>query len=132
MCLIDAVQFWDSSSIVCTTAQHRSRANPLAQDGRLSTVHAIEFAAQAMAIHGALVVPPSAKPRAGLLLSVRDCRFHCVRLDQAAGDLDVKAHRLAGNAIMLMYGFALSAGAQCLAEGRLSVLLRDRTQDAGP
>jgi predicted hotdog family 3-hydroxylacyl-ACP dehydratase len=125
MCLIDAVESWDASSIVCTTAQHRSCANPLAQEGRLSAVHAIEFAAQAMAIHGALVVPPHATPRMGLLLSVRDCRFHCDRLDQVAGDLHVKAQRLAGTALMLIYGFSVSAGTHCLAEGRVSVLLRD-------
>jgi predicted hotdog family 3-hydroxylacyl-ACP dehydratase len=129
MCLIDAVESWDASDIVCTTAQHRSPANPLAREGRLSAVHAIEFAAQAMAIHGALVVPSHAKPRTGLLVSVRDCRFHCDRLDQVAGDLHVKAHRLAGSAIMLMYAFTLSAAAQCLAEGRIGVLLRDAANE---
>ena len=129
MCLIDAVEFWDASSIACTTAQHRSPGNPLALEGRLSVVHAIEFAAQAMAIHGALVIAARhATLRMGLLLSVRDCRFHCDRLDQVAGDLHVKARRLAGNAIMLMYGFSVSAGTQCLAEGRVSVLLRDTTR----
>jgi predicted hotdog family 3-hydroxylacyl-ACP dehydratase len=126
MCLIDMVESWDASGIACTTAQHRAPANPLAQEGRLSAVHAIEFAAQAMAIHGALVIAARhAKPRTGLLVSVRDCRFHCDRLDQVAGDLHVKAHRLAGSAMMLMYEFTVSAGTQCLAEGRASVLLRD-------
>ena len=130
MCLIDAVESWDASTIVCTTAQHRSRANPLAQEGRLSAVHAIEFAAQAMAIHGALVIAARhATPPMGLLVSVRDCRFHCDRLDQVTGDLNVKAHRLAGSAIMLMYGFSVSAGTQCLAEGRVSVLLRDTANE---
>ena len=130
MCLIDAVEFWDATTIVCTTAQHRSSGNPLALDGRLSPVHAIEFAAQAMAVHGALVIAArQAKPRAGLLVSARDCRFHCDRLDQVTGDLNVKAHRLAGSAIMLMYGFSVSAGARCLAEGRISVLLRDTVNE---
>jgi len=130
MCLIDAVEFWDASSIDCTTAQHRSPGNPLALDGRLSAVHAIEFAAQAMAIHGALVIAARhAKPRIGLLVSVRDCRFHCARLDQVAGDLHVNAHRLAGSAIMLMYSFTVSAVAQCLVEGRVSVLLRDAANE---
>jgi predicted hotdog family 3-hydroxylacyl-ACP dehydratase len=133
MCLIDAVEFWDASSIVCTTSQHRSPGNPLALDGRLSVVHAIEFAAQAMAIHGAIgIAAGHAKPRMGLLLSVRDCRFHCDRLDRVAGDLHVKAHRLAGSAIMLMYRFTVSADGGGLAEGRATVLLRDPAdEDAG-
>jgi predicted hotdog family 3-hydroxylacyl-ACP dehydratase len=126
MCLMDTVESWDASSIVCTTAQHRSPGNPLSRDGRLSVVHAIEFAAQAMAIHGALAIARrDAKPQMGLLLSVRDCRFHCDRLDQVADNLHVKAHRLAGSVIMLMYGFTVSTDSRCLAEGRLSVLLRD-------
>jgi predicted hotdog family 3-hydroxylacyl-ACP dehydratase len=85
-----------------------------------------------MAIHGALVIAARhAKPQAGLLVSARDCHFHCDRLDQVASDLDVKAHRLAGSAIMLMYGFSVSAGARCLAEGRASVLLRDTANGEG-
>jgi len=132
MCLIDAVEFFDAATIVCTTAQHRSSGNPLVLEGRLSSVHAIEFAAQAMAIHGALAAPARTMPRLGLLMSVRDCRFHCDRLDQVADDLHVNAQRLAGSAIMLMYGFSVSAGARCLAEGRVSVLLRDTAnEDAG-
>jgi predicted hotdog family 3-hydroxylacyl-ACP dehydratase len=133
MCLIDAVESWDATSIVCATAQHRSPGNPLAVAGRLSAVHAVEFAAQAMAIHGALVIAARhAKPRIGLLVSARDCRFHCDRLDQVAGDLHVQAHRLAGSAIMLIYGFAVSASTHCLAEGRVSVLLRDITNEDAP
>jgi predicted hotdog family 3-hydroxylacyl-ACP dehydratase len=86
-----------------------------------------------MAIHGALVnAARHAKPRVGLLVSARDCHFYCDRLDQVAGDLHVNAQRLAGSAIMLMYGFSVSAGARCLAEGRVSVLLRDTAnEDAG-
>ena len=124
MCLLDAVEFWDASRIVCTTAQHRSSANPLAHDGRLSAVNAIEFAAQAMAVHGALGAPQRSAPSFGLLLSVRACRFHCDRLDQVAGVLHVKAGKVAGSQLMLMYEFGLFAGERCLTEGRASVLLR--------
>ena len=129
MCLLDRVLFWNESQIVCTTAQHRSTVNPLLHDGRLSAVHAIEFAAQAMAVHGALV-SPNARATIGLLVSVRDCRFHCDRLDQVPGDLRVKSVRMAGNDRMLMYGFSVHDGARCLAEGRTSVLLADATTTA--
>ena len=123
MCLLDAVEFWDASRIVCTTDQHRSPLNPLAENGRLSAVNAIEFAAQAMAIHGALDAPQRSSPSFGLLLSVRACRFHCDRLDQVAGVLHVKAGKVAGSQLMLMYQFGLFSGTRCLAEGRASVLL---------
>lgn len=123
MCLLDSVEFWDSLRIVCATDQHRSPVNPLAQDGRLSAVNAIEFAAQAMAVHGALAAPPRNAPSFGMLLSVRACRFHCDRLDQVAGVLHVRASKVAGSQLMLIYEFGLFAGERCLAEGRASVLL---------
>ena len=129
MCLLDAVEFWDASRIVCTTGQHRSPGNPLAQEGRLSAVNAIEFAAQAMAVHGALSAPPQSRPASGMLLSVRACRFHCDRLDQVAEVLHVRANKVAGSQLMLMYEFGLFAGARCLAEGRASVLLHAPASD---
>src|SRR5881398_1435622 len=54
MCLLDSVLGWDDESIVCTTNTHRDEANPLRRDGRLSALHALEYAAQAAAIHGGL------------------------------------------------------------------------------
>ena len=123
MCLLDAVEFWDASRIVCTTMQHRSAANPLQVDGRLSPVNAIEFAAQAMAVHGALHAPRRDGPAFGMLLSVRNCLLHCGRLDQVPGVIHVKAGKVAGSQVMLMYEFGLFTGERCLAEGRASVIL---------
>lgn len=123
MCLLDAVEYWDASRIVCTTEQHRLAGNPLVVDGRLSTVSAIEFAAQAMAVHGALAAPRRDRPAFGMLLSVRNCLLHCDRLDQVPGILHVKVGKVAGSQLMLMYEFGLFTGEQCLAEGRATVIL---------
>ena len=123
MCLLDSVEFWDASRIVCTTEQHRLAGNPLVVDGRLSAVTAIEFAAQAMAVHGALEAPRQDGPAFGMLLSVRNCVLHCDRLDQAPGILHVKAGKVAGSQLMLTYEFGLFTGEQCLAEGRATVIL---------
>ena len=54
MCLLDAVTAWDEQSITCLSDTHRDPANPLRRQGRLSVLHAIEYGAQAAAIHGAL------------------------------------------------------------------------------
>lgn len=123
MCLLDRVLSWDDAGIVCATAQHRALSNPLRAAGRLSAVHAIEFAAQSMAVHGALVAATQAPAVGGLLLSVRDCRFHCARLDDVTLDIEVSSQRMAGSGRMLMYRFALHAATRCLVEGRASVLL---------
>jgi len=132
MCLLDSVEFWDASRIVCTTGQHQSADNPLSVDGRLSTVNAIEFAAQAMAIHGALEAPRRDRPAFGMLLSVRNCVLHRDRVDQVPGILHVKAGKVAGSQLMLIYEFGLFAGEHCLAEGRASVILQARPREGAP
>ena len=54
MCLLERVVECDAKSIRCETRTQVDRANPLRRDGPLSSVCAIEYAAQAMALHGAL------------------------------------------------------------------------------
>ena len=54
MCLLDAVIAWDATTITCLASSHRTPTNPLAARGRLEVVCGVEYAAQAMAVHGAL------------------------------------------------------------------------------
>ena len=54
MCLLDAVLAWDATTIACVASSHRSPANPLAGERRLDAVCGVEYAAQAMAVHGGL------------------------------------------------------------------------------
>jgi predicted hotdog family 3-hydroxylacyl-ACP dehydratase len=55
MCLLDEVIGWDTERITCISGSHRSADNPLRARGRLGIACGIEYAAQAMAVHGALV-----------------------------------------------------------------------------
>ncbi len=120
MCLLDAVVSWDQTSVVCTSRTHRDPANPLSRDGRLPAVCAVEYAAQATAVHGALLRAVSA---AGFLASVRDVRLRVPRLDAAGEELRVQANVLGGGEGGVSYGFVVSAGDAELASGRLSVFL---------
>jgi predicted hotdog family 3-hydroxylacyl-ACP dehydratase len=54
MCLLDEVIEWNAQHIRCRTATHRARDNPLRSHDRLGIACGIEYAAQAMALHGAL------------------------------------------------------------------------------
>jgi predicted hotdog family 3-hydroxylacyl-ACP dehydratase len=54
MCLLDEVIDWDRRQIRCRSATHRAPDNPLRSHGRLGSACGIEYAAQAMALHGAL------------------------------------------------------------------------------
>ena len=57
MCLLDAVLAWDSGQIHCRASSHRQPDNPLRAAARLGAACGIEYAAQAMAVHGALLAP---------------------------------------------------------------------------
>jgi hypothetical protein len=63
MCLLDTVLRWDAEEILCQTGSHLLADNPLRAAGRLGVANAIEYAAQAMAVHGALLAGDAARPR---------------------------------------------------------------------
>jgi predicted hotdog family 3-hydroxylacyl-ACP dehydratase len=127
MCLLDEVLAWDAHHIRCSTATHRAPDNPLRSHGRLGAAGGIEYAAQAMALHGALAsAAPSANPgasRVGLLASVRDVRLHVLRLDDIASDLSCEVTHLAGDNMTAMYEFLLRDEQRVLLGGRASVVL---------
>jgi len=123
MCLLDTVEYWDAERVVCRTSQHRSPGNPLRANARLSSIHGIEFAAQAMAVHGGLLSRKGTAPSVGLLVSLRDCVLHCERLDVLDSPLTVEARRITGNNGLTMYGFSVTA-ATVKKKGRASVLLQ--------
>ena len=54
MCLLDEVVEWDAQRLHARSATHQQPDNPLRADGRLHAVNLCEYAAQAMAVHGAL------------------------------------------------------------------------------
>jgi predicted hotdog family 3-hydroxylacyl-ACP dehydratase len=124
MCLLDRVVSWDTQSIVCLSSSHRATDNPLRAHGRLGAACAIEYAAQAMAVHGALLQPRhGAGPSVGLLASAREVELLVMRLDDLNADLRVSAQRLHSDARGALYSFALHADEQLLVRGRASLLL---------
>lgn len=135
MCLLDAVIEWDGEKISCSSSSHRDLDNPLRAHGRLGMLCGIEYAAQAMAIHGVLsadaapsaAVPPAAPPAMGFLAAVRNVSLHAARLDDVPGQLIVTAARIAGDHASALYDFTVGSAAGRLLDGRATVVL-----DAGP
>ena len=80
MCLLDAVLAWDMTTIACAASSHRSASNPLAANDRLDAVCGVEYASQAMAVHGGLI-GNGRRPSAGYLASLRDVICCVDRLD---------------------------------------------------
>ena len=123
MCLLHDVVAWDAGSIDCHARSHRDPANPLRSRSQLSAVHGIEYAAQAMAVHGALLAATEEPPRRGYLASVRGVHLHVTHLDDLAGELNITAERLSGDGNPILYQFTVSHGGRCLVEGRAAVIL---------
>lgn len=123
MCLLEGVEYWDAQHVVCRAVGHRFPDNPLRSEGRLASACGIEYAAQAMAVHGALLANDNALPRSGFLASVRSTSLHVARLDDIDVDLIVQTDRFSGDGNSVLYDFSVRAGNILLLEGRAAVIL---------
>jgi predicted hotdog family 3-hydroxylacyl-ACP dehydratase len=124
MCLLDQVLSWDAQTIVCRSISHRARDNPLRAHDRLGAACAIEYAAQTIAVHGALLRTEIVDSAAfGLLTSAREVELLVSRLDDIDQDLQVSAQRLHSDTHGALYSFALHEGRSALVRGRVSLLL---------
>jgi predicted hotdog family 3-hydroxylacyl-ACP dehydratase len=131
MCLLDQVIEWDLRHIRCRSVTHRALGNPLRSQHRLGIACGIEYAAQAMALHGALAAGTAGgaaldRPAIGLLAGIRDVHFSVSRLDDIESDLDVEATLFAGDGVTAIYEFTLSDGRRNLCGGRATILLNSR------
>ena len=123
MCLLDELLEWDAERIRCLARSHRDAANPMRAGGELPALCGIEYAAQAMALHGRLT-EQAVTSSAGYLASVREVVCRVARLDDLEGDLVIDAQRLMGDEAHVVYGFSLSAGGTTVLEGRAAVVLQ--------
>jgi predicted hotdog family 3-hydroxylacyl-ACP dehydratase len=122
MCLLDGVQAWDKSGILCVSSSHRATLHPLRRDGRLSAIYGVEYAAQAIALHGALAAARE-QARAGYLVALRDVACQIDDLDALPGELLIRAERMQGDSAASLYRFAIHAAGQELVAGRATVKL---------
>ena len=121
MCLLDEVLHMDDESITCRATSHRNHDHPLREGGILPAVAGIEYAAQAMAAHGALRESRGRRP--GMLAAVRDVVLSVERLDDVLDDLVITARRLLDDSSRLLYEFEVQAGGRQLLRGRAAVVL---------
>ena len=132
MCLLERTVAWDEGRIECVATNHRDPSHPLRTRTGLMASAAIEYAAQAAALHGGLVAQASGtRALPGYLASAREVRLAAWRLDDlpAAGsdELQVVAYRQAGDPTRLLYAFSVAHDGREIAVGRLAVVL-----DANP
>ena len=125
MCLLDEVTSWDETRVSCRSASHRRPDHPLRRDGFLPSLHLLEYADQATAVHGGLLAGPGGSPAPAMVLAAaRDFDLHVTRLDDVQSDLHIDAERLLSIGNSVLYRFHVSADRQLLAERRLTIMPR--------
>jgi predicted hotdog family 3-hydroxylacyl-ACP dehydratase len=128
MCLLDEVRAWDQASVECASRTHRAPDHPLRAHGRLGSACLLEYAAQAMAVHGALRFPAGTATATqaigpvGVLASARSVELLVAGLDDIADELLIRAERQHSDERGALYEFRISAAARLLAQGRAAVL----------
>ncbi|HVL58639.1 MAG TPA: hydroxymyristoyl-ACP dehydratase, partial [Burkholderiaceae bacterium] len=132
MCLLDEVLSADHATLRCHARSHLDPRHPMRGPDGLGAACAIEYAAQAMALHDALrhraaAVPPAAGASYGMLVSLRDVRFAVRRLDLVCDPLLVQVELLSGDGAGALYAFQVGTATRELVCGRASVI-----PEAGP
>lgn len=125
MCLLDAVIRWNEESIEARAISHTDSTNPLVVNGRLPVHAALEYAAQAMAVHGTLCEQRAGRPRAGYLAVVSNVDWFCDYLDSCAEPLQVMARKLAASSGGFNYAFSVTHTGDVLIAGNAVVALQD-------
>jgi predicted hotdog family 3-hydroxylacyl-ACP dehydratase len=123
MCLLDSVQRWDATTIVCQAAAPTA-THPLARAQVVPAVAAIEYAAQAAAVHGSLL-DDNGSPRDGMLAKLTGVELAATGMDAAGGPLIVRAELLSQVATGCMYAFEVRDQRALVARGRLLVAFRE-------
>lgn len=128
MCLLDRVLHWDESSIRCSAVSHREADNPLRDGVGLATLAGIEYAAQAAAVHGALLRGEAA-PRSGVLAALKNVTATCPWLHNVAEDIVVEANLLHSDPAGGIFAFAVFVGAECILSGQFTLMYIDHIDE---
>lgn len=131
MCLLDHVRCWDTQQLIALADSHTAPDHPLRAGDRLGAANGIEYAAQAMAVHSALIATSrgetktAVRPRAGYLASVRNTTLHVTRLDDIAEALEIEVNCVHddGNCVLYQFFIRGDQSQRLLLDGRATVII---------
>lgn len=123
LCLIERVTEQAADRIRCLARGPASACNPLLHDGQLATLHAIEYAAQAAAIHGALTNEGAVRP--GMIASVPRVAWNRPCFCGEATELAVSCFRHSADTRFAAYGFTVDDAQGVTAEGEVILIFSE-------
>lgn len=123
MCLLDRVDFWDEDKIICYSKSHLLATNPLRRENNLSSIHLLEYASQAMAVHGGLHDrEQGTQMTEGYLAALRDVNINLCELDEIHTELKIEANKILSQNGNMIYSFNVLAEEKKLISGRATVV----------
>ncbi|HEY2628502.1 MAG TPA: hydroxymyristoyl-ACP dehydratase [Usitatibacter sp.] len=125
MCLLDRVVEWDAQRIRCAALNHHDADHPLREGGGLPVWAGIEYAAQAAAVHGSLLVEAAA-PRTGVLGRLRNVRPACQWLDRIASELVFGASLMHRDPAGGIYTFEAHGDGRLLLQGQFTLVFTEK------
>lgn len=117
MRLIDRVDSWDGGMIRCSARSHTDPNHPLRHGNRLAGVHALEYAAQAIAIHAGLLLPDRLAA-AVYVAAFREVEILGLTFDGTPSTLLIEAARQSSGPGGWSYRFSVTSGDLPIAAGR--------------
>ncbi|MGI9292679.1 MAG: hypothetical protein ACR2PS_01745 [Pseudomonadales bacterium] len=128
MCLIDQVLSWDENGICCSADSHLSPANPLRENGSLPGLCALEYAAQALALHGVLNRPQKmsgARYAEAYVVTSQRLAFEAGDLSNTSESLIITAELTVRHKESAVYAVNVTIGDSCMLHGDLGVMLSE-------
>ena len=129
MCLLDRVLHWDAQGIRCSATSHRDKDNPLREGAGLAALAAIEYAAQAAAVHSALLLDEVA-PRSGVLAALKNVTATRQWLHEIADDIVIEANLLHSDPAGGVFAFAVMAGEARVLSGQFTLMYINSTNES--
>ncbi len=106
--------------LLAQTYTHLNIDNPLKKNNKLKSIHGIEYAAQAMAVHGALL---DKKCQNGYIGSIRNVILNETYLPTHQSPLDIKVHPLMRSKQGFTYNFLVQCTNQLIISGKITIIL---------
>jgi len=114
---------WGENWVECRTDSHHQAQHPLARDGRLAAVCAVEYGAQAAAVYGGLRArEQGATPPARFIAAIKTIDLGVERLDTIAGPLLVRAECLLDLGDNRIFSFVVRGAERPLVSGRVTIM----------
>ena len=122
MSLLHTVSYADSLLLKASAISHLNSNNPLRLNDKLASINGIEYAAQAMAIHGFLLSKEDAVQK-GYIASVRNIEIKTPFFPETESVIKIEVQQLMSDTNGFTYQFHISAGKKTLISGKITIFL---------